>query len=104
MVGGVAQAGDVAVMSALKPGDYEVIASGDGCFEKAIDVTAPRLPKGNETLAEVSRVLPTRCERLAAIIRPPAAAVLTVPEYLELPESAGAGRERAAGYRRSTSV
>ena len=41
MVGGFAQAGDVAVMSALKPGDFEVVAGGAGCFEKAIDVTAP---------------------------------------------------------------
>jgi len=57
MVGGVAQAGDVAVMSALKPGDYEVIAGGDGCFEKAIDITDPALPKGSQTLAAVITVL-----------------------------------------------
>jgi hypothetical protein len=53
MVGGIAQAGDVAVMSALKPGDFEVVASGTGCFEKAIDVTAPALPKGTDSLAQV---------------------------------------------------
>ena len=33
-------------MSALKPGDFEVVAGGAGCFEKAIDVTAPALPEG----------------------------------------------------------
>ena len=57
LVGGVAQAGDVAAMNALKPGDFEVIASAAGCFDKAIDVTAPSLPKGNQTIAEVSTVL-----------------------------------------------
>jgi len=53
MVEGMAQAGDVAVMSALKPGDFEVVAGGAGCFEKAIDVTAPALPSGTDTLEQV---------------------------------------------------
>lgn len=57
MVGGVAQGGEVRVMQALKPGDFEVIASAAGCFDKAIDVTAPALPKGTQTLAEVSTLL-----------------------------------------------
>ncbi len=54
MVGGIAQAGDVAVMSALKPGDFEVVASDAGCFAKAIDVTAPALPKGTDSLEQVT--------------------------------------------------
>jgi hypothetical protein len=28
-------------MSALKAGDFEVVSSEGGCFDKAIDVTAP---------------------------------------------------------------
>jgi hypothetical protein len=55
MVGGVAQAGDVAVMSVVKPGDFEVIASQAGCFEKAIDITSATVPQqGSDTLAQVS--------------------------------------------------
>jgi 5-methylthioadenosine/S-adenosylhomocysteine deaminase len=57
MVGGEPQAGDVEVMALLKPGDFEVITSAAGCFEKAIDVTAPALPKGNQTLAQISALL-----------------------------------------------
>jgi hypothetical protein len=57
MVGGVAQAGDVAVMAALKPGDYEIVSGGAGCFEKAIDVTQIGVPKGHQTLVEVSTLL-----------------------------------------------
>ncbi|AMY09600.1 S-triazine hydrolase [Luteitalea pratensis] len=53
MVGGAAQAGDVAVMSALKPGDFDVVAGGAGCFEKAIDVTAPALPGGSDSFDQV---------------------------------------------------
>ena len=54
LVGGIAQAGDVDVLSALKPGDFEVINSQAGCFDKAIDVTASPVPNGTETLAQVS--------------------------------------------------
>lgn len=57
MVGGVPQAGDVEVMSTLKPGDFEVIASEAGCFEKAIDITAPSLPKGTQTMVQVTASL-----------------------------------------------
>jgi len=56
MVGGVAQAGDVLVMSALKAGDFEVVSSEDGCFDKAIDVTAP-VPHATETLAQISALV-----------------------------------------------
>ena len=54
LVGGIAQAGDVDVISALKPGDFEVISSQTGCFDKAIDVTAPSAPNGSDTMAQVS--------------------------------------------------
>lgn len=57
MVGGVPQAGDVEVMGALKPGDFEVVSSATGCFEKAIDVTEPSLPRGSQTLAQISGTL-----------------------------------------------
>jgi cytosine/adenosine deaminase-related metal-dependent hydrolase len=54
MVGGIAQAGDVEAMSSLKPGDFEVINSQAGCFDKAIDLTGPSIPSGTETLADIS--------------------------------------------------
>lgn len=54
MVGGIAQAGDVRVMTALKGNDFEVVSGEAGCFEKAIDVTASSVPNGNQTLAQIS--------------------------------------------------
>ena len=54
MVGGIAQAGAPAVMSALKHGDYEIVRSDLGCFEKAIDITSSSVPQGMDTLAQVS--------------------------------------------------
>jgi len=56
MVAGVAQAGDVVVMSALKPGDFEVVASEGGCFNKAIDVTAA-VPNATKRLAQISTLV-----------------------------------------------
>ena len=41
-------------MALLKPGDFEVIRSDAGCFDKAIDVTATSVPNGNDTLADLS--------------------------------------------------
>ena len=57
MVGGVAQAGDIPVMSTLKPGDFEVVSSAAGCFDKAIDVTAPGIPKGSQSLEQISTLV-----------------------------------------------
>ena len=54
MVGGIAQAGDVEAMSSLKPGDFEVVSSQAGCFDKGIDLTAPSIPTGRDTLTEIS--------------------------------------------------
>jgi 5-methylthioadenosine/S-adenosylhomocysteine deaminase len=54
MVGGIAVAGDVGVMSRLKPADFEIVSSRAGCFDKAIDVTDASLPEGRQTLAQIS--------------------------------------------------
>lgn len=57
LVGGTPQAGDVGVMHALKPGDFEVISSAAGCFDKAIDVTDPSVPRGSQTLAQITGII-----------------------------------------------
>jgi len=57
LVNGEPLAGDVAVMAALKPGDYEVVTSSMGCFQKAIDVTNPAVPRGTETFAQIEQSL-----------------------------------------------
>jgi len=44
MVGGIAQAGDVEAMASLKPGDFEVVSSQAGCFDKGIGVTVDSAP------------------------------------------------------------
>jgi hypothetical protein len=44
-------------MDVLKPGDYEIVTSTAGCFQKAIDVTNPAVPQGTETLAQIERAL-----------------------------------------------
>ena len=54
VVGGAPVAGDVEVMAQVKPGDFEVVHSVGGCFDKAIDVTDASLPGGTETLAQIS--------------------------------------------------
>jgi hypothetical protein len=57
LVGGEPLSGDVEVMAALKPGDYEVITSEAGCFQKAVDVTDASVPKGAQTFAYIEQVL-----------------------------------------------
>jgi len=59
LVGGEPIAGDVSAMQSLKPGDFEVVRSDAGCFQKAIDVTAPGVPKATETLAQISEIIAT---------------------------------------------
>ena len=54
LVGGIAQAGDVEAMASLKPGDFEVVSSQAGCFDKGIDLTTPSIPNGSDTLADIS--------------------------------------------------
>ena len=58
LVGGDPLAGEVQLMSALKPGDYEVTASATSGFRKAVDVTttAP-MPEGDEPLADLTAEL-----------------------------------------------
>ena len=57
LVNGDPLAGDVALMKLLKPGDYEVITSTGGCFQKAIDVTNAGVPQGTETFAHITQAL-----------------------------------------------
>jgi 5-methylthioadenosine/S-adenosylhomocysteine deaminase len=57
LVNGEPLSGDVALMAALKAGDYEVVTSNSGCFQKAIDVTNPAVPQGSETFADVQTAL-----------------------------------------------
>ena len=57
LVDGDPLAGDVDVMQALKPGDYEVVSCAAGCFSKAIDVTDPSVPEGTQTFADIQEQL-----------------------------------------------
>jgi 5-methylthioadenosine/S-adenosylhomocysteine deaminase len=57
LVNGEPLSGDVALMAALKPGDYEIVTSTNGCFEKAVDVTNPAIPLGTETFAHIQNTL-----------------------------------------------
>jgi hypothetical protein len=58
LVGGDPLAGDVDLMSALKPSDHEVVESAAGGFEKAVDVTTTAIvPEGGETLAHLTTEL-----------------------------------------------
>jgi len=57
LVNGEPLSGDIALMAALKPDDYEVVTSSSGCFQKAIDVTNPAIPQGTETFADIQTVL-----------------------------------------------
>jgi cytosine/adenosine deaminase-related metal-dependent hydrolase len=57
LVNGEPLSGDIALMAALKPDDYEVVTSSSGCFQKAIDVTNPAVPQGTETFAEIQTAL-----------------------------------------------
>jgi cytosine/adenosine deaminase-related metal-dependent hydrolase len=55
LVGGEPLAGATATMSVLKPGDYEVVTSDAGGFQKAVDVTTTAaVPDGDETLAQIT--------------------------------------------------
>ena len=59
LVAGEPLAGDIDLLSALKPGDFELVTSSAGGFEKAVDVTTadPLTVEGNETLAQFSAEL-----------------------------------------------
>ena len=58
LVGGEPRAGDPALLSALKPGDEEVVTSVVGGYGRAVDVTsAAPLPDSGETLADTTAQL-----------------------------------------------
>jgi 5-methylthioadenosine/S-adenosylhomocysteine deaminase len=57
LVGGIPLVGDLDLIERLKPRHHETIASTCGCYVKAIDVTKPGLPKGDQTLALIQQLL-----------------------------------------------
>jgi len=57
LVNGEPLAGDVDLMAALKPGDYEIVTSSGGCFQKAIDVINTAVPQGTETYFQIEQAL-----------------------------------------------
>jgi 5-methylthioadenosine/S-adenosylhomocysteine deaminase len=59
MVGGDPLVGDVDLMQQLKPGQAELIHSSCACYQKAITVTKPGVPKGDETLSDIHQALDT---------------------------------------------
>jgi 5-methylthioadenosine/S-adenosylhomocysteine deaminase len=60
LVGGEPKAGDPALLSALKPGDEEVVTSTAGGYSKAVDITSQApLPDSSETLADTTTQLDT---------------------------------------------
>jgi cytosine/adenosine deaminase-related metal-dependent hydrolase len=60
LVGGEPRAGDVGLISALKPGDYETVTSPAGGFQKAIDASTTRpVPAASETIAQITTTLQT---------------------------------------------
>jgi cytosine/adenosine deaminase-related metal-dependent hydrolase len=82
LVGGEPLAGDVELLTALKPGDVETVASPVGGYEKAVDITteAP-VPAGDQTLAEVQSLLEAG---VAATIHPPPAARGPPPTHIAI--------------------
>jgi cytosine/adenosine deaminase-related metal-dependent hydrolase len=72
LVSGEPLAGQTALMPALKPGDYEIVASVTGGFQKAVDVTttAP-VPDGDETLAQITTKLQAGLTALGGDNPPP---------------------------------
>jgi hypothetical protein len=60
LAGGEPLAGDVGLMTALKPGDYETVASPAGGFQKAIDATTTRsVPAASDTIGQITTTLQT---------------------------------------------
>ncbi len=71
LVNGEPRSGDVRVMAALKPGNYEVISSTCANFSKGIDTTNPALPKGSETFAYLNQTLMAALNALGGDNPPP---------------------------------
>jgi hypothetical protein len=57
IVGGDPLVGDMGLMQQLKPDQAEVIQSACSCYQKAITVTKPEIPKGDETLSDIQQAL-----------------------------------------------
>jgi 5-methylthioadenosine/S-adenosylhomocysteine deaminase len=94
LVGGEPVAGDVSIMQSFKPDDFEIVRSDKGCFQKAIDVTAPGVPKGAETLAQISTMIADGLRAMGGD-HPPAGGgpspLTNTWSYLRLHSLAGAG-------------
>src|SRR5262249_26745073 len=71
LVDGDPLAGDVAVMQALKPGDYEIVRDAAGCLEKAVDVTEASVPGGTDTFAFIETELRQALAAMAGDHPPP---------------------------------
>ncbi|HET6177290.1 MAG TPA: amidohydrolase family protein [Candidatus Sulfotelmatobacter sp.] len=71
LVNGEPRSGDVEIMAALKPGNYEVIRSACANFSKGIDTTNPALPKGTETFAYLKQTLIAALSALGGDNPPP---------------------------------
>jgi 5-methylthioadenosine/S-adenosylhomocysteine deaminase len=57
LVNGEPRSGDEALMALLKSQNYEIVTSEPACFQKAIDVTSPAVPKGSQTFAGLKQTL-----------------------------------------------
>jgi cytosine/adenosine deaminase-related metal-dependent hydrolase len=73
LVGGDPLAGELSLISLLKPGDHEIVGSAVGRFVKAVDTTttAP-VPEGDESLAELAAELEAGLTALGGDSPPPA--------------------------------
>jgi hypothetical protein len=94
LVDGEPIAGDVASMTSLKPDDFEVVRSDAGCFEKPIDVTTSGVPKGTETLTQITALIAEGMRAMGGD-HPPASGgpspLTNTWSYLRLHSLAGAG-------------
>lgn len=59
LVGGEPLAGDLPVVSSLRGSDFEVVTSPTGKYSKAIDVTVPQLPMGEQRLVDIEQRVST---------------------------------------------
>jgi cytosine/adenosine deaminase-related metal-dependent hydrolase len=94
LVGGEPVAGDVATMASLKGGDFEVVRSNAGCFEKAIDVTASAVPKGTQSLTHITTAITEGLLAMGGDSRPVGGGpspLTNTWSYLRLHSIAGAG-------------
>jgi hypothetical protein len=94
LVGGAPVAGDVLTMTSLKRADIEIVLSDTGCFAKAIDVTAPGVPKGAQSLAQIVKAIGDGLRAMGGD-DPPAAGgpspLTNTWSYLRRHSAAGAG-------------